>query len=93
MSFINAIGTAVPENCFPQMQIAEFMASALQMNEYEQRRLKALYRDRPGPDSPRSDNAAPRNCRLRAVTQRLFAESTVQQRHSALCVKHCAAAE
>ena len=44
MSFINAIGTAVPENCFPQMQIAEFMASALQMNEYEQRRLKALYR-------------------------------------------------
>ncbi|MDR6564879.1 MULTISPECIES: type III polyketide synthase [unclassified Arcicella] len=44
MSFINAIGTAVPENCFPQIQIAEFMASALQMNEYDQRRLKALYR-------------------------------------------------
>ncbi|MEA5459567.1 type III polyketide synthase [Arcicella sp. LKC2W] len=44
MSFITAIGTAVPENCFPQMQIAEFMASALQMDEYNQRKLKALYR-------------------------------------------------
>jgi alpha-pyrone synthase len=44
MSFITSIGTAVPENCFPQMQIAEFMASALQMNDYDQRRLKALYR-------------------------------------------------
>jgi predicted naringenin-chalcone synthase len=44
MSFITAIGTAVPQNCFPQMQIAEFMASALQMNDYDQRRLKALYR-------------------------------------------------
>ncbi|MES2516967.1 MAG: type III polyketide synthase [Bacteroidota bacterium] len=44
MSFITAIGTAVPENCFPQMQIAEFMASALQMDEHEQRKLKALYR-------------------------------------------------
>lgn len=44
MSFITAIGTAVPENCFPQMQIAEFMATALQMNDYDQRRLKALYK-------------------------------------------------
>jgi alpha-pyrone synthase len=44
MSFITSIGTAVPENCFPQMRIAEFMASALGMNEYDQRRLKALYR-------------------------------------------------
>jgi alpha-pyrone synthase len=44
MSFITAIGTAVPQNCFPQMQIAEFMASALQMDDYNQRRLKALYR-------------------------------------------------
>jgi alpha-pyrone synthase len=44
MSYITAIGTAVPKNCFPQMQIAEFMASALQMNDYDQRRLKALYR-------------------------------------------------
>jgi alpha-pyrone synthase len=44
MSFITSIGTAVPENCFPQMQIAEFMASALQMDEYNQRKLKALYR-------------------------------------------------
>ena len=44
MSFITAIGTAVPQNCFPQMQIADFMASALQMNDYDQRRLKALYR-------------------------------------------------
>ena len=44
MSYITAIGTAVPQNCFPQTQIAEFMASALQMNDYDQRRLKALYR-------------------------------------------------
>ena len=44
MSFITSIGTAVPENCFSQMQIAEFMASALQMDEHNQRRLKALYR-------------------------------------------------
>ncbi|PWK28990.1 putative naringenin-chalcone synthase [Arcicella aurantiaca] len=44
MSFITSIGTAVPENCFPQMQIAEFMASALQMDEYDQRKLKALYK-------------------------------------------------
>ena len=44
MSFITAIGTAVPPNCFPQMQIADFMASALQMNDYDQRRLQALYR-------------------------------------------------
>jgi alpha-pyrone synthase len=44
MSFITSIGTAVPDNCFPQTQIAEFMASALQMDEHNQRRLKALYR-------------------------------------------------
>lgn len=44
MSFITSIATAVPDNCFPQMQIAEFMATALQMDDYNQRRLKALYR-------------------------------------------------
>lgn len=44
MSFITSIATAVPDNCFPQMQIAEFMAAALQMDDYNQRRLKALYR-------------------------------------------------
>ncbi|MEA5140421.1 type III polyketide synthase [Arcicella rigui] len=44
MSFITSIATAVPDNCFPQMQIAEFMADALQMDDYDQRRLKALYR-------------------------------------------------
>ena len=44
MSYITSIGTAVPENCFPQMQIAEFMAAALQMDEHDQKRLKALYR-------------------------------------------------
>lgn len=44
MSFITSIGTAVPDNCFPQMQIAEFMAAALKMDDYNQRRLKALYR-------------------------------------------------
>lgn len=42
--FITAIGTAVPQNCFPQTQIAEFMASALQLDEYEKRKLFALYR-------------------------------------------------
>lgn len=43
-SFINALGTAVPEPCFSQNQIAEFMASALRFGETDRRRLGALYR-------------------------------------------------
>lgn len=43
-SFINSIGTAVPSHRIPQTQIARFMAEALGMDERDQRRLSALYR-------------------------------------------------
>jgi alpha-pyrone synthase len=43
-SFITSIGTAVPEHCHTQGQIAQFMAEALGMDERDQRRLSALYR-------------------------------------------------
>jgi alpha-pyrone synthase len=43
-SFITAIGTAVPVHCHTQPQIARFMAEALGMDERDQRRLSALYR-------------------------------------------------
>jgi alpha-pyrone synthase len=43
-SFINAIGTAVPENEHAQTQLARFMANALQLDEPAQRRMGALYR-------------------------------------------------
>lgn len=43
-SFITSIGTAVPGNAIPQTQIARFMAEALEMDERDQRRLSALYR-------------------------------------------------
>ncbi len=43
-SFINALGTAVPEHCFSQSRIAEFMASALRFDETDRRRLRVLYR-------------------------------------------------
>lgn len=43
-SFITSIGTAVPVHQFPQTQIARFMAEALSMDERDQRRLSALYR-------------------------------------------------
>lgn len=43
-SYINAFGTAVPAHVFPQTQIAQFMADALQFDERDQRRLTALYR-------------------------------------------------
>ena len=43
-SYLCAIGTATPGTRIPQMQIAEFMADALQMQEPERRKLKALYR-------------------------------------------------
>ena len=43
-SFITSIGTAVPDHQIPQPQIARFMAEALSMDERDQRRLSALYR-------------------------------------------------
>lgn len=43
-SYINAIGTATPDHCFPQSKIAEFMAEALQLQGDERRRLLALHR-------------------------------------------------
>ncbi|PRY04629.1 putative naringenin-chalcone synthase [Pontibacter ummariensis] len=43
-SYICAIGTANPPHKIPQMQIADFMAAALQFDERDTRKLKALYR-------------------------------------------------
>lgn len=43
-SYICAIGTANPAYKIPQMQIADFMATALQFDEQQTRKLKALYR-------------------------------------------------
>ena len=43
-SYICAIGTANPPYKIPQMQVADFMAQALQFGEQETRKLKALYR-------------------------------------------------
>ncbi|RAU84034.1 type III polyketide synthase [Pontibacter arcticus] len=43
-SYLCAIGTANPPHKIPQMQIADFMATALQFDETETRKLKALYR-------------------------------------------------
>jgi len=42
--YINAIGTAVPTHATPQSAIAGFMGRALQLDEHEQRKLQALYR-------------------------------------------------
>ncbi|WP_458984788.1 type III polyketide synthase [Pontibacter sp. CAU 1760] len=43
-SYLCAIGTANPAHKIPQMQIADFMATALQFDEHDTRKLKALYR-------------------------------------------------
>lgn len=43
-SYICAIGTANPPHKIPQMQVADFMATALQFDEQDTRKLKALYR-------------------------------------------------
>jgi alpha-pyrone synthase len=43
-SYITAIGTAVPQYGFSQLQIASFMAQALQLDEHNRRKLQALYR-------------------------------------------------
>lgn len=44
MPYLNAIGTAVPPIGLSQMQIAAFMATILQLESNEQRKLQALYR-------------------------------------------------
>ena len=44
MSYITAIGIANPKNKFNQSAIAEFMVRAMQLDENEARKLKALYR-------------------------------------------------
>ncbi|MDX5436483.1 MAG: type III polyketide synthase, partial [Pontibacter sp.] len=43
-SYICAIGTANPPHRIPQMQVADLMAAALQFDEQNTRKLKALYR-------------------------------------------------
>ncbi|WP_255474149.1 type III polyketide synthase [Pontibacter qinzhouensis] len=43
-SYLCAIGTANPPHVIPQMQVADFMAAALQFDEPQTRKLKALYR-------------------------------------------------
>lgn len=43
-SYICAIGTAVPQNRIPQMEVADFMAKALELDERGSRKLRALYR-------------------------------------------------
>ncbi|RRB04658.1 type III polyketide synthase [Larkinella rosea] len=43
-SYITAIGTAIPQHGFSQMQIASFMAEALQLDAPNRRKLQALYR-------------------------------------------------
>lgn len=42
-SYITAIGTANPEHKIAQMQVADWMANALQMEERPRRMLKSLY--------------------------------------------------
>ena len=44
MSYITSIGTANPPNKVSQSTIAEFMVRAMQLNEVEARKLRALYR-------------------------------------------------
>lgn len=44
MSFITAIGTANPENKFSQTTIADFMVRAMQMDDQDARKLRALFR-------------------------------------------------
>jgi alpha-pyrone synthase len=44
MSYITSIGIANPKNKFEQATIAEFMVRAMQLDESEARKLKALYR-------------------------------------------------
>lgn len=43
-SYISAIGTATPEYCYEQSEIASFMLDNLPMSEEEQMKLKLIYR-------------------------------------------------
>jgi len=43
MSSITAIGTATPEHRFTQSQIAEFMVKAMQLNQNDSRKLRAIF--------------------------------------------------
>lgn len=44
MSYITAIGTATPAHRFSQSAIADFMVRAMQLDETEAKKLRALYR-------------------------------------------------
>jgi predicted naringenin-chalcone synthase len=44
MSFITSIGTAVPDYCFSQSAIGEFMVRAMRPNEEGSRKLRAIFR-------------------------------------------------
>ncbi|MEJ0031182.1 MAG: type III polyketide synthase [Bacteroidota bacterium] len=44
MSYITAIGTATPRNKFSQSVIADFMVKAMQLDDTDARKLRALYR-------------------------------------------------
>jgi len=44
MSYITAIGTATPRHQFSQSAIADFMVRAMQLDESEAKKLRALYR-------------------------------------------------
>jgi alpha-pyrone synthase len=44
MSYITAIGTATPPHQFSQSAIADFMVKAMQLDEADARKLRALYR-------------------------------------------------
>ncbi|UZR94504.1 type III polyketide synthase [Chondrinema litorale] len=43
-SYLNSIGTAVPDNQIEQTDIADFMAETLELNDCDQKQLKVLYR-------------------------------------------------
>jgi predicted naringenin-chalcone synthase len=43
MSSITAIGTANPEYRYTQTQIADFMVKAMQLNQHDSRKLRAIF--------------------------------------------------
>jgi predicted naringenin-chalcone synthase len=44
MSFITSIGTALPDYCFNQSTLGEFMTRAMQPDYEGTRKLKAIFR-------------------------------------------------
>ena len=44
MSFITAIGTAVPKHVFRQSQLADFMVRAMQLDDMEAKKLRTIFR-------------------------------------------------